>query len=210
MFKTETTSGWGGARPNSGPKRTAYLRLPDAARWYCVRTDYGLERTADIEIRMAGITLFAPTVYVPARPARRDGRSVRPARPCHVELLFPRYLFAQFRRADDWQIIRDLPGVDYILGTRPDTPAPIPDDAIDIIRKVCEINDCRYPTGVDLQNLDAPAPLAVGSMAQFTSGSMVDCRGICEWSDAERVKLLMTILGREVRVVARRSMVEAV
>jgi transcription antitermination factor NusG len=183
---------------------------PDIERWYCVRTDYGAESTADIEIRMAGITLFAPTIWVPARPARRDGPYMRPARPCHVDLLFPRYMFAQFRRADDWQVIRDLPGVDYILGTAPDSPSPMPDDAIHRVRAVCEANDCQYPTGVDLHSLDAPVPFDCGAVVRWIGGPMVDYHGICEWSIDDRVGLLMTILGREVRMTAKRSMLEAV
>lgn len=212
MIKIETSSGWGGVRPGAGgkPKLPVAPSRPDIERWYCVRCDHGAEATADIEIRLAGFTLFAPTVWVPARPARRDGPYMRPARPCHVELLFPRYAFVAFRRTDDWQVIRDLPGVDYILGTAPDSPSPMPDHAIQCIRSVCELNDCQYPTGVDLHSLDAPVPLQPGSVVQFIAGAMRDCRGICRWSDAERVDLLMQIMGREVRMTAKRSLLEAV
>lgn len=189
--------------PSEPPSR------PDTERWYCIRTDYGAEATADIEIRLAGITLFAPTIWIPARAARRDGPYLSPARPCRVELLFPRYMFAQFRLSDDWQTIRDLPGVDCILGTSPDSPSPMPDDAIHKVRTVCEVNDCKYPTGVDLHNLDAPVLLEPGSAVRFISGPMMGFHGICEWSDAERVGLLMSILGGTVPISTSRMMVEA-
>jgi transcription antitermination factor NusG len=213
LIKIETIPQWGGVRAGAGGKpRPVVLQAAraDPLLWYCVRTDYAGEMTADLKIREAGFTVFAPMQWQPAQPARRDGRYFRPARPARTGLLFARYMFAQFRRSDPWQAIHNLPGVDCILGTAHDRPSPMSDQAILAVRGMCLENGCRYPDGVDLHNLDAFVPLEIGSVARFISGSMADRQGICEWSDSERVKLLMSILGRDVRITARRSMVEAV
>lgn len=200
----------GGARPNSGPKRIVYLVRPDAERWYCLRSDWAGEETAALEIGIAGFEVFAPTIWTPARAARRDGRSIRPARPAQVESMFHRYLFARFRRTNaNLQEIRALPGVDCILGTAPDAPIAMPDDAIEIIRKVCSANGCQYPADVNLQALHAPLPIAVGAATRMLGGPMADLAGICQWSSSQRVAILLQILGRDVRVTVPRAAVEA-
>lgn len=204
MLKYATSRCWGGPRPGFGPqpRRTAVER-PDVLRWYCVRTDFGAETKASIEIGLAGFQGFAPTVWKPAVPARRDSRgAIRPARPDRVEPMFHRYQFVGFKRSDNWQIVRGLPGVDCILGTAADMPSAMPDSAIEAIWVVCQANGCSYPEGVDLLDLQAPIPHKVGSVLRLVGGVLSDhdLTGICEWSSAARVRLLLRILGRDVRV----------
>ena len=202
----------GGARPGSGPKpRSPVIPSvpPDVPRWHCVRSKPGADLTADIEIRLAGFDLFAPTLWKPATPARRVGGCVRPARPDRVVSLFPTYLFVRFRRfSDHWARIRELPGVDYILGARPDTPSPMPDLVIETIRSLCSPNGCVYPPPpVDP---DRTTPIPPGASVLLADGAMIGLTGICTWSDSKRVRLLLEILGRGVSVTVPRASVEAV
>ena len=221
----------GGARPGSGPKtkKIADARTPEnsgrslesgqgisletqakleAPRWYCVRTGHGAEITADIEIRLAGFTLFAPTVWKPAtKPRRLTNGAIQPGKPDRIVPLFPRYLFVRFHRLDDpWRRIRSLRGVEAILSSTPESPIAVPDAAIEAIRGQCAPNGCIYP--LDLAT-KAAAPLAVGTIARLTEGPMADLTGICSWSDGKRVRLLLEIMGRAVLVTVAQSAVVA-
>jgi hypothetical protein len=218
---SEFKFGHGGARigagrpPNFAPPRYA---PPDILHWYCVHTDSGANLTADMAIRLAGFVLFAPTLWKPATPMRRDaGGSVRLAKPDRIAPLFPRDMFVQFSLADPaWRAIRDLPGVDRInsgaAGNR--ASAGMPDGAIDRVRGLpgFALNGCLYPERFGETPSDE-APLDVGVAVRFLTGSMADqpdLRGICKWSDGQRVKLLLEIMGREVLVdMPRRDIVAA-
>jgi transcription antitermination factor NusG len=182
-----------------------------------VRTCHGSEITADIEIRLLSFTVFSPSVWKPATPARR-GRNgaVRAAKPDRIVPLFPRYLFARFNRGqDDWKQIRHLPGVERIIfSTSPEFPAAMPDQAIETIRALCAANDCIYPDNVKLRDRKTPVirpePLPAGMNARLLHGPLADLTGICEWSDGRRVRLLLSLLGRAVTVTVPQAEVEAV
>lgn len=206
-ISSKLSSGWGGARANSGGARlnsggarpgagrkpsVRPTPVPEILHWYCVRTTHGAELTADIEIRLAGFTLFAPSLFKQATKPRLDARgAMRPGKPDRIVPLFPRYFFVQFNRADEsWRKIRSLPGVERIMGTTPDWPLIVPDSAIAAIRALCAPNGCVYPESHRVQ------PLAVNTRARLLDGPLANLDGICTWSDGRRVKLLLTFLGR--------------
>ena len=219
----------GGARPNSGgcrpgagrkpradsaaaPRRAvAGVPLVDEPRWYCVYTLHAEELTADIAIRLAGFTVFAPSVFKPARPARRCFGMLRPALPPRIEPLFRRYLFTRFARGSlDWRSIRGLAGVEEVVGVG-GVPTAVPEAAIDAIRGLCAPNGCIYPPDVELADEGVrPARLVDGVRARLVDGPMGDLSGICVWSDHRRVRLLMEILGRSVEVTVPRGQVRQV
>jgi transcription antitermination factor NusG len=171
---------------------------------------FGRELGADIEIRLAGFEVFAPTIWKPARAARRHSSgALLPALPDRIEPLFPRYLMARFHRSvDPWTRIRSLPGVDYILGPTPETPSPVPDAAVHAIRSRLMPNGCCYPEHVELRAAGPVVHLPPGSNARLLEGPLADIAGICQWSDGRRVRLLLSLLGREVVVTVPRTAVE--
>lgn len=201
-------NGWGGARANAGGARAnsggarpgagrkpkappiAPPAVPAAEQWYCVRTGLGAELWADIEIRLAGFTVFSPSLFKPATKPQRDVRGVlRPGRAQRIVPLFPRYLFVRFNPADArWRRIRWVAGVECIMGAAPDRPLAVPERAIAWIRDLCAPNGCVYP--------DRAPRLAVNTLARVKDGPLADLDGICTWSDGRRVKLLLQFLGR--------------
>jgi transcription antitermination factor NusG len=185
------------------------LRNPapsDGEAWHCVRTGPRQELTADIQIRLAGFTLFAPSVWKPAtRPCRGANGVTKPGSPDRIVPLFPRYLFVRFRRSDPgWRRIWSMPGVDCILGISPGAPTAVPDQAIEVIRGLCAPNDCIYPAS----HGERPAPLTPGTRARMLTGPMAEVAGICQWSDGKRVRLLLTIMGRAVAVTVPQAALE--
>lgn len=184
----------------------------DPLRWYCVRTAFAGEQIADAEIWLAGFEGYWPTVWCPAEPARRlINGAMRPARPDRVVPMFRRYGFVRFRRADPWQRIRGLTGVDGILGTAADRPVAVPDAAMTKLRAICGGGDCEYPRGIDIHDLHAAIPFNAGARVRLIAGVLADPDrvGTCDWSDAIETRVVLSLLGRDVPVTVPRGWVEA-
>jgi transcription antitermination factor NusG len=191
-------------RPGAGGKPKPAVVWNDVPRWYCVRSQYASEALATAQIVKAGFEVFVPTELKPATRARRNAiGAIIPARPARVVGLFPRYQFVQFRRRDQWQKIRELPGVDCILGTAHDTPIPMPERAMEFLRGMCDA-DGRFH-----ENGEAPNSL-VGALVRMTEGPMTMFEGICDWSDGQRVRVLLALFGRPCPVTVDQAVVEMV
>jgi transcription antitermination factor NusG len=203
----------GGKRPGAGrkPADRVAMRHDDEPRWYCVRTLHNQDIRADIEIRLLGVEVFAPTIWKPPVPARRlPTGAMRPAREATIRPLFSRYLFARFNVTQPgWRAIRGLPGVEAILSADPETPIPVPETALEVVRSLCAPNGCVYPPDWDWSH-QAPVqkPLAAGCQVRLLYGPLADHVGICQISDGRRVQLLMGILSRSVRVTVNQTDVE--
>lgn len=198
----------GGFRDGAGRRSRLSSWLPQGLVWTVLRTESGRGRFADIECRLAGFEVFNPSVYRPPVPARRDRSGVlRPARPERILPLFGRFFFVRLELEDpDWVRIKRLDGVDRILdgvGT-PGRPAVIRDATIEAVRDLCEPNGCIYPA--DFRR----APIPVGAILRFVTGSLAETEGKCLWSDRSRVRLETRILGRLVPVTVSRHMIETV
>jgi transcription antitermination factor NusG len=216
----------GGARAGAGrPRKPSPVDSapPDVYRWYVARCAHGMTELADREIRLAGFTVFAPTIFKPAIAARRDAAGViRPGKPDRVEWLFVRYCIVSLNLARPtscpadpsappyWRDVLACDGVERIIsGYRDGTPgAPIavPDAAIDWVRGLLGPNDC-IDGGVHHHHAE---PIARGTRLRLLDGSMPDRVGVCSMSDGERVVLLMNLFGRVVPVSVAQSAVEAV
>lgn len=237
---TSSKSGHGGARANSGgaransggprensggpregagrpPKPLAHLAMPlDVDRWYCVRTAFGQEKAADTAVRLDGFTVFNPSIYRKAVPARRDTAGVmRPGKLARAIPLLGRYFFVSLNLSDPyWYQIKRLPGVDRVMsgadldaGGSP-LPIAIPDIALAHIRSMLELNDCHYPDGMPHERA---SEIAAGTPLRLLDGPLMDRLGVCDGSDGLQVRLAMLVMGHLVRVtVPQSSVVEIV
>jgi transcription antitermination factor NusG len=212
----------GGFRPGSGRKPKAIepvlLPEPEGERWYCVCTDPGKDLTADIETRLAGFLVFAPTIWKPATKIRRDVNGVvRRGLPDRIEPLFRRYFFTRFDRTDfSWTKILHLPGVRRIISSTLGFPIAVPDSFIDTlqgfdrtvdgVRYVARPNGCIYPEAPS----SAPK-LAAGTRVKPLEGAFVDMVGeLAEMSDRGRVKVLLQMFGAQRAVEMDQAAVEVV
>ena len=196
-----------GPVPLSMPVEPAGLELPfqptgmvtaPGWRWYCVHTGPGHEILALQELRALALPdgrRLAAWLPEHAAPARATGE-------LRIKALFPRYLFVQANRAaGHLGPIHRARGVEAILGYTPDEPTPVPLAALHALWRQCAPNGVIYPPAPPVR-LPRVAP---GAAVRVATGPFAGLSGICRWSSAERVAVLIQILGgeRELRITRR-------
>jgi transcriptional antiterminator RfaH len=159
--------------------------MTDGAQWYLVHTLPNNETRADINLRRQGFGTYLPCYQRQRRHARRTDVVVRP--------LFPRYLFVQLDLARDmWRSVHSTFGVSTLVFAS-EKPAVLPLHVIDEIR-AREDED-------GFVALSLPAGLKPGSPVRLVDGLFADHQGVLERiADERRVSVLLSLLGRQVRV----------
>lgn len=211
----------GGARPNSGGARTgagrpckqvAATKPLDVFRWYVVRTLHGQTDAADDDIREAGYEVVTAKICRPATRARRgaSGSLIRATEESFVPL-FVRYIIVSLNLNDPrWRDLLECEGVERIISgghvsnNGIGIPISVPDAAIERLRKILSADGIFYPRGYKARVDDPDEPIVAG-----TSLRMGEYTGICEWSDGQRVMMLMNMFNRDnVRTTVAQSAVE--
>jgi transcription antitermination factor NusG len=188
-----------GRKPLKHPDPIAYEAAP-GVRWYCVRTDYGHETTADFEIRRLGLPVFLLQEF---RLAQTDRKGVvKPGSYDRIVPVFPRYLFTAFDIAEPtWRHIPSRRGVELIFGTGPERPTPIPHKVMDILLAQCAPNGVIYPPEKAAKTRFSA--LDVGAKVELLTGPFAKFHGVCLMSEPNRIKLLMNIFGQTTEVDVR-------
>jgi transcriptional antiterminator RfaH len=167
------------------PERSAE-RLAHA-RWYVVHAQPNKEALAVVNLERQGFRAFLPQVARTVRHARQVRHVLRP--------LFPRYLFVSLNvDVDRWRAVRSTHGVSGLI-MEGEGPRAAPADLVEGL--IAAVDGAG---GFDFRR-----QLVAGSQVRFLSGPFADRLGrIVEMSDAERVRVLLEILGteREVEVNA--------
>ncbi len=163
-------------------------------RQYVIQTLYSQEALAHEEIQRVGFESVSFLI--------REEHRTKNGRHFKTVPLFPSYIFASFRIADDnWEKIANCRGVKNILGSDPLTPRALPLGTVEAIR-------LRFDAGEFNKAEANPVPLPPRSevpRASISSGQrvLVDLGGselkigICRLSRGERIRVLMTYLGAE-------------
>jgi len=163
-------------------------------RWYVVHTQAQGEGRADLNLRRQGFVTYLPRYLRSRRHARRTETVARP--------LFPRYLFVALDIARDrWRAVQSTFGVSdlVIVGNY---PVPLPDGVVDEIR--AREGEQGYV------KLGLPSGVKPGSPIRLVDGIFADHRGVLErLADDHRVAVLLSLLGREVRVFVRAASIGA-
>ena len=156
-------------------------------RWYAVYTQARMEHWARSNLWERGHEVYLPIYRRQRRHARKTDWVSAP--------LFPRYLFVTANpKGPNRSSIMSAPGV-INLETFGDRPATVPDTIIQEIRD--RENEVGHVQLLDLKSL------IVGEQVRIHSGIMTDHVGLFERCyDANRVVILLNLLGREVRVRA--------
>lgn len=154
-------------------------------RWYVVHTHSAAETKALFHLKRQGFDVYLPIYKKTRRHARKVDVVARP--------LFPRYLFICLDTSTErWWSINSTVGVSHLV-CHGDQPTPVADEMISSIKNR-EDRDGYCSLG-------AVDTFKKGQVVEISEGPLSEYTGIFDTaSDAERVYLLLNLMGREVRV----------
>ena len=159
-------------------------------RWYVLRTKAGEERKAHEQLSLLSTDVLLPLVKVRVRRWSRLVPSVAP--------LFPCYLFALLVFERDYAQLRYTRGLrgPVLFGAQ---PAVMPDRIIGELKQRCAGGPVELPRH----------PLLPSGRVTVIDGPFREFEGIFErhLSGPERVAILLSVMGREARVVLPASMI---
>ena len=163
-------------------------------RWYVAHTRPQAERQAVEQLRRQGFDVYLPCYRKLRRHARRREVVRAP--------LFPRYLFVAIDLdVQRWRSINGTLGVSHLI-CQGDRPAPVPEGVVERLRAREDGEGC-----VSLASL---ALFKRGARLRVLDGVFAGHSGVYErLTDAERVVLLLDLLGRRVKVTLPIHAVEA-
>jgi transcriptional antiterminator RfaH len=153
-------------------------------RWYVVQTRPRDESTALFHLTRQGFEGYLPRFLKRRRHARKVDIAPVP--------LFPGYLFVALDlAAARWRSIQGTVGVSRLV-CHGDNPAPVPAGVVE------SIQGREDPAGWVI--LHPQSSLRQGQTVEISNGPLADLRGVFEGLDSkERVVVLLSLLGREVR-----------
>ena len=161
--------------------------------WFAVRTQPRAEEKAVRHLANQGFATYLPRYRRRIRHARRNQIVLRP--------LFPGYLFVELDPTRcRWRSINGTVGVNEIL-TNGDLPLAVPEAII------AEIKSREDETGA--VKLASPS-FRRGQAVRLTEGPLADVSGLFEeMRDENRIVLLVSLLGRKVRMQVPLAVVAA-
>jgi transcriptional antiterminator RfaH len=162
--------------------------------WYVVNTHPHQEERAEINLRRQGYDAWLPRLLRERRHARRVDTTWGP--------LFPGYLFVSLAPHEQpWRVIDSTFGVRRIL-CHGERPRPVQQGFIEALK---ETTDERGVVALPTQDLTLGQPL------RLLTGPFADRIGtLLRLTDKDRVAVLLTLLGREVRLDVSRQQVTAI
>ncbi len=161
-----------------------------AVRWHCARTYPKSESTAQFNLRAFGFDVALPMVW---REQSREQTSRTPAwrKGGRLTPMFPSYIFVAFDVADHrWPLVFRAVGIQKLFCSRASddadwTPSPLPEGIVEEFQ-------ARSGEALD-EPRAALVPVPVGSAVRVVEGPLAGLAGICSWSSATRVRLLMRL-----------------
>jgi transcriptional antiterminator RfaH len=164
------------------------------ADWYVVHTAPNGEARAAAHLKRQDFETFLPVYTKTRRHARRAERVLAP--------LFPRYLFVRLDlAADRWRSVNGTIGVSHII-CDDSKPLPVRDGVVELLMNQADTRGCMEPAALQV--------LQAGDRLRVVEGAMMDHTGIFErLTPDQRVVLLMSVLGRDVKVTVPIASVDA-
>ncbi len=159
----------------------------DAARWYVVNAEPNREKLA-----LASLTGGGFDAYLPMRAIEKKAET-------HAAPLFPRYLFVRLDLEDEtWWRVFTMHGVASVITRtrsvgRP-LPVPIERGAVRRIRAE-EIDGLILLKGAP--KASKASPFKPGMSVKITKGPMSGFDAIFQHGDANRITVMMSMLGSE-------------
>ncbi len=163
-------------------------------RWYVVHTQPHAEKKALVNLLRQGFEAYLPKYTKRCRHARRITNVIAP--------LFPRYLFVAIDLSvERWRAVHSTFGVAHMV-CNGDAPMAVPTGVVEEIREREDENGL-----IDLRPLKT---MRRGEPVRVTDGPFFDQLGLFDEINADhRVAVLLSVLGRTVRVLLPEGFVSA-
>jgi transcriptional antiterminator RfaH len=156
----------------------------DTPAWYVIRSKPHKEKQVNSYLKEQGFEVFYPTIRV--KPANPRSSTVRP--------YFPGYLFVYTDISDTgMSALQWVPGATGLVQFG-GQPAPVPEHVVQEIRK--HVEQIEQMGGLSMKGLKSGEPVRI------THGPMAGYEAIFDLrlSGADRVQVLLEMLGRQVKV----------
>jgi transcriptional antiterminator RfaH len=153
----------------------------DGQNWYAAQVLPQKEGYAAMHLERQGFRTFFPRFYRTRTHARKSETVLRS--------LFPGYIFVAFDvERDRWLSVNSTRGVIRLVGPRSNSPQPVPDQAMQMLR-----GRCRADVVTKL-----PDDMKVGDGIQINAGPLAGQIAVIEsMTDDHRIRVLMNILGAD-------------
>lgn len=162
-------------------------------RWFAVHTHARSEVQAVRHLRNQNFLVYLP-VYGRRRSHARKVETVRAP-------FFPRYLFIRLDpETARWRAINSTVGVSGLVQAG-GVPSPLPDAVIEALQAREDVHGLICP--------ETEPDFAKGACVRVLDGPLADLVGLFDMGDEQRVILLLSLLGRPVRVELPRTAVAA-
>lgn len=149
-------------------------------RFYVVQTQPQRERLAVNELRNQNFQTFFPVIrHLPRISRGRLGDS-------RISPLFPKYVFVSLDlELDQWRSINGTRGVTRLICMDEDRPSAVSPFVMERLLAAGEI----------IEEREAGLPFNINDLVEFIEGPMKGIQGIVSLCVADRVSLLMDMLG---------------
>lgn len=174
--------------PNSLIEQGMVARMEEAPRWYAVHCQPHRESAAAAHLANQDFSVFLPRCEKTRRHARKIEKVRRP--------FFPGYLFIQLDIGRErWRCVNSTFGVIRIVSQN-ERPASAPRGVIEALMAACDEDGIlRWKTEFSL-----------GQKVRVVSGPLTELVGeLDQLTDADRVRVLLDIMGGSTRVVLPRD-----
>lgn len=166
--------------------------------WYAAQTKPFSEMVAEASLGSKGFTVFNPKYYTERLTRGRRTWTER----CYI----PGYVFVRFDPVEDerWPQINFARGIQTLLYSSVERPAPIRDKAMDVL-----INRCNGDR-VKAEELDFALSrvVPVGSVVRVGEGPFEGFIGKVVWSAEDRLRVVLSLFGRQTKVALSNKAVE--
>ena len=174
--------------PHSSIEPCASAGMEEGPRWYAVHCQPHRESAAAAHLANQDFSVFLPQQEKTRRHARKIEKVRRP--------FFPSYLFIQLDIGRErWRCVNSTFGVIRIVSQN-ERPAPAPRGVVEELMAACDEDGIlRWKTAFSL-----------GQKVRVVSGPLTELVGeLDQLTDADRVRVLLDIMGGRTRVVLPRD-----
>ena len=160
------------------------------SQWYVVSTKHNLESFAAEQLSAQGFQVYNPRFRV---------TEIKRNKPCtKIFSVYPSYIFVRFNeRVDPWRSIYGTRGVVTLVGAG---PRYIPSLPVGFVEDLI-VNEDEYGFLKINEVVKTMAVYAPGDIVTVAEGPLKGLDGICKYSNKGRIRVFMTLLGRQTEVV---------